>query len=549
MIKHVAMDFYDHVPRNPTIGIGGLPQIVEFQARREFEGFNLFPNYRGSSFQEDVRFFQTLPQFAGISVWAANGGFLFKAPIFYGASANDEWIDLNVRAYAGLLENPGKDAGTVLQEWLAGKGLSEPDRAIAAPLLMRSQQVVSRGLYLREFARHKVGLLGLERIPPMLWLWWTRPSSAYGIQCLIFKMLRTEVPKVIAEGHEAAAEVGSMVKEAERLSQTPFRDHLLESLHYEQSVLEVLPGYRAAFLNHYAWALGGEESSYHEWRVAAGELEQSCRTHLARYQKSQIFPPLELRELHRMLRDDEWQQNLRPWAALAASLSLFHTVWILRVAQSAPALKPLAKGILGVALVAVCNILFVSGHNATMIGGVSTAMALSIWLFTWAVIFLIGDSGTGPRTRALNAVPLSTLTLVPLLLGQALLMSVFAVRGPVPIYWLIVSALDQSWARWTLLCVGTALLIAWLSACGLASYGTVERPWRRRLSLILGCMAATLLPAMVVAVLASRSLTLVNDIYRIGPSIFGEAGPGVKELSSVSLSPESRTEMRSEPKR
>jgi hypothetical protein len=36
--------------------------------------------------------------------------------------------------------------------------------------------------------------------------------------------------------------------------------------------------------------------------------------------------------------------------------------------------------------------------------------------------------------------------------------------------------------------------------------------------------------------MATRSLPLVNDIYRIGPSIFGEASPGVKERSSVSLS-------------
>jgi len=541
VIKHVAMDFYDHVPRNPTIGIGGLPQIVEFQARREFEGFNLFPNYRGTSFREDIRFFQTLPQFAGISVWAANGGFLFKAPIFYGVSPHDEWIDLNVRAYASLLENPDKEARTVLEEWLVGKGLSEPDRAIAGPLLMRSQKLVSAGLYLREFARHKVGLLGLERIPPMLWLWWTRPSSAYGLQCLIFKVLRAEAPKVMAEGYEAVAEARSMVKQAESLSQSSFRDRLLESLLYEQSVLEVLAGYRAVFLNHYAWALNGSASSYDEWQVAARELEQSCRAHLTRYQNSRFFPPLDLRELDRMLRDDEGQQNLRSWAAIAACLSCFNIAWILKRSHSMPTWKALASGILSVALVSFSSIVFVAGYKATMVGGVSAALALSIWLLTSAAIMLIGGSRTGLRTSAFNAISLAKLTLVPLLLWQALMMFVFAVRGPVPIYWLMVSALDQSWARWTLLGAGTGWLIVWLFACSLVSHRALKSSWRR-LSLTLGCMSATLLPPIVLAMMASRSLPLVNDIYRIGPSIFGEAGPGVKELSSVSLSPQVRTE-------
>src|SRR5262249_15485493 len=157
-------------------------------------------------------------------VWAANGGFFFKAPIFYGVSSHDEWIDLNVRAYAALLQDPGKESRAVLDDWLGGQGLSQQDLAIVTRFLMHSPELVSKGLYLQAFARHKVGLLGLERIPPMLWLWWTRPSSAYGLQCLIFKVLRTETSGVIAEGDEAVAEVRSMVNQAATLSQSRLRD-------------------------------------------------------------------------------------------------------------------------------------------------------------------------------------------------------------------------------------------------------------------------------------------------------------------------------------
>jgi hypothetical protein len=159
-----------------------------------------------------------------------------------------------------------------------------------------------------------------------------------------------------------------------------------------------------------------------------------------------------------MLRDDEVAQNLRPWAGLVAGLSLFSIVWILKPSRSMPAWKALASGILGLALVAVSNILFVSGYNATMVGGVSTAIALSSWLLTYVVILWIGGNGTGLRS-ARNTIALSTLALVPLLLCLFPIISVFAVRGPVPIYWLMVSALDQRWARWTLFAIGASLLI------------------------------------------------------------------------------------------
>ncbi|MFC7485109.1 hypothetical protein ACFQX7_40635 [Luedemannella flava] len=42
--KYVAGDFYSHLPLNPTLAVGDHRRIVEFQARREFEGFGALPN-------------------------------------------------------------------------------------------------------------------------------------------------------------------------------------------------------------------------------------------------------------------------------------------------------------------------------------------------------------------------------------------------------------------------------------------------------------------------------------------------------------------------
>ncbi|MHA1250307.1 MAG: hypothetical protein ACTSRP_09990, partial [Candidatus Helarchaeota archaeon] len=65
-IKHVAMDFYHYVPRNPTIGIGNLPIIIEFQSAREYEGYGNYPNYLAQSFQNDILYFNNFSNFKGV---------------------------------------------------------------------------------------------------------------------------------------------------------------------------------------------------------------------------------------------------------------------------------------------------------------------------------------------------------------------------------------------------------------------------------------------------------------------------------------------------
>ena len=42
--KYTMGDFYSHLPLNPTLETGTQRRIVEFQARREFEGFGALPN-------------------------------------------------------------------------------------------------------------------------------------------------------------------------------------------------------------------------------------------------------------------------------------------------------------------------------------------------------------------------------------------------------------------------------------------------------------------------------------------------------------------------
>lgn len=49
--KYAMGDYYSYLPLNPTLENGDQLRIIEFQARREFEGFNALPNYVGPLYQ------------------------------------------------------------------------------------------------------------------------------------------------------------------------------------------------------------------------------------------------------------------------------------------------------------------------------------------------------------------------------------------------------------------------------------------------------------------------------------------------------------------
>ncbi|MEW5975463.1 MAG: hypothetical protein AB1898_06615 [Acidobacteriota bacterium] len=536
VIKHVAMDFYDFVPRNATIGIGGLQQIVEFQARREFEGFNLFPNFRGASFAADIRFFTGKPQLAGVSIWSANGGFLFEAPTYYRCNGPDEWIDLNVFAYAQLVQHPEREVAGVLQEWLERQRLDDADRQIAARVLNHSSDVVRKAFYFEAYAKRAPGLFGLDSIPSMLWFWWTRPSTAYGVQSLIFREVAADVPEAIEEGRAAEKALKEMVAGAKSLSPSGFRNRLLESLDYEASVIRVLNSYRETFLNHYQWALTGDTRAYRDWRAALLGLKENCAAHLAAYRHSVHLPPLDLSDLARMIRDDERMVYLRPVAGLVSLLNVMALGWVWTSLGSGSWKRSFSTGLSVLVLCATSGAIFTIGYQGFLLAAAMAGYVFLAWIGASAILWLVWRGMADvPRERrpALSAAGLAAV--VPLVLWQAVIMLVFAARGPVPIYWALANAVDRSWARRMLMGLLGMCLAALLAAAAKTARNSGSHSLVRRLGTLLAPALSLTVATVSLAILVSQSLPAVNDVLRIGPSVFGQAGPGVRELSSVSL--------------
>ncbi len=509
VVKHVAMDFYDFVPPNPTIGVGGLRQIVELQARREYEGFGLFPNFRAREVSGHLARFRDRPQFAGVSVWPANGGFLMDRPIYYRCAGPDDWIDANVYAYARLVREPGADPGDLGRDWARERaGLGAADAEKVARVLAHSPGAVRRAMYVSAFARSPPPLFGLDHAPTMLWVFWTRPIGAYGVQALIHRSVREDpegVEGAIEEGERALRDVDQMLAIAGTLSETPFKARLLGSLRYERSIFKVLAEYRRFFLARFE----GERPERYRLYDAMAKHRKVCEA-------DPWHPALDLSDLDRALRDDAFFERRRWLAALVALADL--------ALAGALALVPVRT----------------NAAAGWFLAGAFAALALGAWVFTaghpdWmrpvAALALAHGAAAGAialvRPRHPDAPPALAATLplhAPPLVVASFLLAALAWRGPEAIHAVLVAALvDGGGPR---VAIGLGLL-ALLALFGAAAWRAAGRAWAAPVALA----AALAAPALAVALLTpAKVIRGANDALRIGPSKLGEAGTGVEEF-------------------
>ena len=538
VIKHVAMDFFQHVPLNRTIGAGEVDQLVEFQARREYEGFGLFPNTRAEPFRDTIQRFARSERFQGVSVWPTNGGFLLPSATYYRSQGPDRWIDVNVFAYGQLLLDPRREPAEVVREWVLAQGVSEADAPRAAEVLLAGDEVMGKGIYIRPYAERAPALFGLDVFPTMLWFYWTRPVGALGVQSLLARYALPERERAVAEGREALAELDALIEQAESLGESSFRSDLLEALRFQRSSFAFLAAYREVFLNHHAWAGGAGAEAYRRWQDGLAPLGAALDAHEAEWRGNTFFPPWDLRELRRELRDGRWIPRLRPWAAALALLDLLLVALLVLALRAEPpaALAWTHEG--AGALVTACLVsaacaaslaLLASGNGLALVANLGGLGALGGWLLGAAAIHVARGEGPRPPVPALSG---ALLLLAPSLALCALLLLGYAARGPLPAYALLVAALTGSGAARAALVLGG--LAAFALACGgawLAVRRSTNGPPARQARCALAILVLFLaIKATLLAQAGVRGLLVANDVLRLVPTILNQAGTHVEDL-------------------
>lgn len=240
-IKYTATDFWRYNFPNPTIGIGDVPQIVEFQCTREYEGKGAYPNFIGEEIAEAYRYAKERGA-AGVWNWHHGGG--WNGPYL----KTDLWNEANIYAASHLAWDPSLDSRTLAEEW-AALTFGEKYSKGMADILLLSDDAVLKMVYFKAYAERK----GTKWTPNENWVRDDIVKGANPLSTIYYKT-SDRIDEMIAEKDEAVALVNRMIEMAEKLNlPEPRRSQVLDSLEYERLLFSTLRDYCAAYFYFRRW--------------------------------------------------------------------------------------------------------------------------------------------------------------------------------------------------------------------------------------------------------------------------------------------------------
>lgn len=217
-MKHGESDFFRYLPLNRAFHTLELPKIIEFQARREYEGAGEFPCYIGWDLEKTARELDGVTNLVGLSTWCQTGGWhAFSRKPFLNAdpAPEDTWVRQNCKAVIDVIHH-----GITARDSLISHALEGTGKALVA--LMRDCNTAMRDLYyVPQFARQKL-FFRRVRIPPLLHVYW---------DCLFISSQVRKLMRFFVHDHDDALRTGEAVLslfprmiELAQVAQVPVKD-------------------------------------------------------------------------------------------------------------------------------------------------------------------------------------------------------------------------------------------------------------------------------------------------------------------------------------
>lgn len=290
-------DFWNSVPYNPTLYSGRHKRIVELQARREFEAFNVIPNYVGPEYGGALRgFIERNPNVVGVWVWTQAGGPIRQGPMMiYPFTGHWLWTDANVYASAMIAAHPGEPVEKWTREWVRSTfgGGKEVEDSLA-DLLTLSHGTAVKGLTIPQFARKEVTGVGME-IPPVIYSYWDLMESSTSVMSLVYEASRGELQDAVRDGFAAVSEVRKMKDilasvEGRIEKGREWIPGMEASLDYEENLFSTLAWHKKFTLGFYEWLDKGGDEREREWKASALEYKKAKAEHMVMYQGNLDFP-------------------------------------------------------------------------------------------------------------------------------------------------------------------------------------------------------------------------------------------------------------------
>lgn len=210
-MKYGQSDFFRFLPLNRLFFRGGHRKLVEFQARREYEGFGEYPSFVGWDY-EKIRNQLVGQNIAGISVWCQTGGWSgFRRLTFL--DDNAVWNEINTFVTVRLFRD-GISADQAIQEYYRTH-FPDPHWGPLQELLKLSDEVIKELLYIEDFASRRMFFRRL-RVPPLVTVYWRHIIANHFMR----KFMRCYVSngaKATGQGYQALEKIKRMQELAKPL--------------------------------------------------------------------------------------------------------------------------------------------------------------------------------------------------------------------------------------------------------------------------------------------------------------------------------------------
>jgi hypothetical protein len=193
-MKYGETDFFRFLPLNPHFFHGPHCKIIEFQARREYEGFGECPAFVGWEYERYTQALQAVPNVVGASVWCQTGGWgKFRRRTYLEDSSI--WVELN--AFVTVQLCLGRSCEQAVEQFCAR---FYADVAVQPFLqfLRLADEVIQDLLYIREMAERPLFFRRL-RVPPLLHVYWDR---------LLINPLMHTLLRALIQDHRRAIDEG-----------------------------------------------------------------------------------------------------------------------------------------------------------------------------------------------------------------------------------------------------------------------------------------------------------------------------------------------------
>ncbi|MFK7849548.1 MAG: hypothetical protein AB8D78_01110 [Akkermansiaceae bacterium] len=216
-MKYGESDFFRHIPLNKAFFRVKQAKIVEFQARREYEGAGEYPSYIGRDCEAFSRELERAENLVGISVWCQTGGWhrFKRLALLSGNRDSDIWIRLNIAAAIHIFRYK-RSVEQSVEEVVGSEKAAD-----TLELLANSDIVIKQLFYIEEFARQKL-FFRRVRIPPIINICWDRLYINHAAS----KVLRHFVkdPEEVLRSGEAAFSLFPKMVHLARRADLPVQD-------------------------------------------------------------------------------------------------------------------------------------------------------------------------------------------------------------------------------------------------------------------------------------------------------------------------------------